>query len=544
MDMQNSRTMTGGEAIADSLIANGVDTIFGIPGIQMDNLFDAFYHRQNAVRVIHTRHEQGAAYMAIGYAQSTGRPAVYTVVPGPGFLNSVTALADAKAANMPVLALTGQIPSSKIGLGIGMPHELKDQQAVARGIVDWAERANHPAEVPALIDDAFRRMQSGRKTPVVFEMAPDIMGLTAPVALLDAPAVPLPEPEPEPRTVAAIAEMIRSSSNPIINVGGGSVGAEAEILALAELTGAPVIMTPAARGTLPDDHPLAHHMLGGQELWEKADLVIAIGTRFSTPGLAWGRPDLPVVRIDIDAVQITKPSRPKIALVASARAGAQALVEALGDHRPGPRTDDPAAIKAEITAKLDALEPVAGFARAIRKVLPRDGIVVSDITQFGVYARFGLPIYTPRSYLLPGYQATLGWAYPAALGAQVGNPHRKVICIAGDGGFMFNVQELATAIHHNIPVVAIVFNNGVYGNVKLIQEKNYGARHIATELTNPDFVALAEAFGMKAALVRTAEELEDKLGAMLEAGQPGLIEVQVGDLPDVWKLIKRPPSQG
>ncbi|MDB5715663.1 MAG: hypothetical protein JWO15_3060 [Sphingomonadales bacterium] len=544
MTTELPKEMTGGEAIADSLIANGIDTIFGIPGIQMDNLFDAFYHRQNSIRVIHTRHEQGAAYMAMGYSQSSGRPSVYTVVPGPGFLNSVTALADAKAANLPVLALTGQIPSSKIGGGLGMPHELKDQQMVARGIVDWVRRADHPSDVPAMIDDAFRHMQSGRYTPAVFEMAPDIMGARAPVSLFDCPAAGTAAPSPSVPAIAAIAKLIRESVNPIINVGGGATGAVTEIIALAELMGAPVIMTPSSRGTIPDDHPLAHHMLGGQELWVNADLVIAIGTRFTTPGLAWGRPDLAVVRIDIDPVQINKPVKPRHSLVTSAVHGAAALVAALAGHKFNARTDDPAQIKVEITAKLDSLEPVASFAKAIRRALPRDGIIVSDITQFGVYARFGLPMYTPRSYLLPGYQATLGWAYPAALGAQIANPHRKVITFAGDGGFMFNVQELATAVHHQIPVVAIVFNNGVYGNVKIIQAKDFGARHIATELTNPDFVALAQSFGMSATRVDTAEALEAALVDYLAAGKPALIEVTIGDLPDVWSLIKRPPSQG
>jgi acetolactate synthase-1/2/3 large subunit len=285
-------------------------------------------------------------------------------------------------------------------------------------------------------------------------------------------------------------------------------------------------------------------MLEGQELWETADVVIAIGTRLSTPGLAWGRPELPVARIDVDPVQAAKPKPAAHTLITSAALGASALAESLAGYRPAERSDDPSAVKTALKAKLDALEPVAGFAKAIRAALPRDGIVVSDITQFGVYARYGLPIYTPRSYLLPGYQATLGWAYPAALGAQVGNPQKKVIAFAGDGGFLFNVQELATAAQHNIPVVAIVFDNGTYGNVKLIQTKNYGGRHIAIELKNPDFVMLGRSFGVESAQAKTAGELEAVLKAMLDAGKPGLIHVPVGDLPDVWSLVKRPPSQG
>jgi acetolactate synthase-1/2/3 large subunit len=541
--MTDTSDKSGGEAIADALIAHDVDTVFGIPGIQMDNLFDAFFHRQNALRIVHSRHEQGAAYMAMGYAQATGRTGVYAVVPGPGFLNSVTALADAASANLPVLALTGQIPADRIGQGIGMPHELKDQLAVARGIVDWAERADHPAEVPEALERAFAHMHEGRKSPAVFEMAPDRMGSRAPVRTTVPRAVEA-APEPSLKDLEAAAKMIAAAKAPIINVGGGAVGAEEEILALAERIGAPIIMTPAARGTLPDAHPLAHHMLTGQELWQTADLVIAVGTRFSTPGLAWGRPDLAVIRIDIDSVQIRKPRRSALELVTSAAIGATRLRAALGDAKLPQRSDDPAAVKAEVAAKLAELEPVAGFVKAIREAAPDDTIFYSDITQFGVYARYALPMHSPRSYFLPGYQATLGWAYPAALGGQVGCPDKPVVAFAGDGGFLFNIQEMATAVHHDIPVVVIVFNNGVYGNVKLIQAKNFGARHIATELSNPDFMRLATSFGVEARRAETAEELGSALSELLALRKPGLIEVPIGDLPDVWSLIKRPQSQG
>ncbi len=535
--------MSGGEAIAESLIAQGIDTVFGIPGIQLDNLFDAFQARRDRLRVIHTRHEQGAAYMAMGYAQSTGRPAAYVVVPGPGFLNSLTALADAKSANLPVLAIVGQIPSSKIGLGIGMPHELMGQLTIAGGIVDWARRAEHPAEVPHLIRAAFAHMLSGRRKPAVFEMAPDIMGQSSPVEILP-PAEALEPPIPDPELIARAVELLSAAAAPIIMAGGGSFGAARELQSLAERLRAPIVTSPNGRGVVPDDHPLAHHMLSGQELWHHADLVLAVGTRFSTPGLAWGRPELPVIRIDIDAVQITKPAAAAVAIVSSAESGVAAILERLGEQDPKPRPDDPAAVLCRINEKLSSLEPVAGFANALRKVLPRDGILVSDITQFGIYARYALPVYAPRSYLLPGYQATLGWAYPAALGAQVANPDRTVVTFAGDGGFLFNVQELATAVLHRIPVVAIVFNNNCYGNVKLIQAKEFAGRHIATELQNPDFVGLAQSFGMMATRVEDASAFETALGDYLRARAPALIEVPVGDLPDMWTLIKRPRSQG
>ncbi|MBM3573665.1 MAG: thiamine pyrophosphate-binding protein, partial [Alphaproteobacteria bacterium] len=468
----------------------------------------------------------------------------FVVVPGPGLLNSLTPLADAASANLPVLGITGQIPSAQIGQGLGMVHELKDQMRAVEGVIDWVRRANHPSDVPGLINQAFRHMHSRRRKPAVFEMAPDIMGIKAPVALLPAQSADAP-PSPDPDLVRKAAARIAAASYPIIMVGGGIAGAEAVLRDFAERLGAPVVMTQNARGALPEDHALAHHMLCGQELWPRADLVIAVGTRFTTPALAWGRQnDLPVIRIDIDPVQIAKPARAATAIVADAVGGLRALLQVLEGMSVNCRPDGHGEIRAELRRKLDALEPIAGFARALRQALPRDGIVVSDITQFGVYARFGLPVYTPKSYLLPGYEATLGWAYPAALGAQIANPGRKVVTFAGDGGFLFNVQELATAAQHRIPVVALVFNNRRYGNVHQIQAKSYGGRHIAVDLDNPDFVALARAFGIAGARVETAEQLHETLRAFLAASAPGLIEIPVGELPDVWSLVKRPPSQG
>lgn len=535
--------MTGGDAIAESLIANGVDTVFGIPGIQLDNLFDAFYRRRNRLRVIHTRHEAGAAYMAMGYAQSTDRTGTFVVVPGPGLLNSLTALGDAASANLPVLGITGQIPSAQIGLGLGIPHEIKDQMRAAEGVVDWVRRANHPSEVPALVNDAFRHMRSRRRKPAVFEMAPDMMGAKAPVEILPA-ASPDAPPAPDPEAVRRAAAMIADATFPIVMVGGGIAGAEGALKALAERIGAPVVMNQNARGALPEDHPLAHHMLAGQELWAKADLVIAVGTRFTTPALSWGRGDLSVIRIDIDPVQIRKPARAALALVADAAEAMAALVQALEGKPLKARPDGHAAIREELRRKLDAMEPTAGYARALRQALPRDGMVFSDITQFGIYTRYGMPMYCPKTYLMPGYEATLGWAYPAALGAQIANPDRKVVTFAGDGGFLFNMQEMATAVQHHIPVVGIVFNNNLYGNVHGIQAKSFGGRHIAVDLKNPDFVTLARAFGMQGARVESADQMFETLRKFLDAGAPALIEVPVGDLPDMWSLVKRPPSAG
>ncbi|MBT3370050.1 MAG: hypothetical protein HOA08_24440 [Rhodospirillaceae bacterium] len=537
--------MTGGQAIVKSLRDHGVDTVFGIPGIQLDNLYDAFYESRNTLRVIHTRHEQGAAFMAMGYAQASGEVGVFAVVPGPGLLNSLTAVATAASANLPLLGLTGQIPSDQIGQNFGMAHELKDQLMVARGVIDWVERANHASAVPDLLADAFRQMRAGRMSPAILEMAPDTLGAAGQVEPQGPTAPPAP-PEPEAALLQAAAERLKTAKRPVILVGGGSVGAEVPLLALAERLGAPVIMSPNALGAIPGDHPLAFSMLPGQELWETADVALAVGTRHTVIGLAWGRQDeVELIRIDIDPTQIVKPVPASIAMVTSAQRGLVALNGALADHQAGPEVwPEAAGIRDDANARLGELEPLAGYCQALRAALPRDGMVFADVTRFTVFARFAMPFYQPRSFFMPGYQATLGWAYPAALGAKIACPDRKVVALCGDGGFMFTVQELATAVHHKIPVTVIVFDNGAYGNVKTIQANNYGGRHIAVELSNPDFAAMAESFGMMADRVTEPGQLEAVLRRHLDAEQPSLITIPMAEAPNVWALIRRPASQG
>ncbi|MEM9681810.1 MAG: thiamine pyrophosphate-dependent enzyme [Pseudomonadota bacterium] len=539
-------TMTGGQAIVQSLIRNGVDTVFGLPGVQLDHTFDAFHESQEEVRVIHTRHEQGAAYMALGYAQSTGRVGTCIVVPGPGVLNTGAALATAAGSNVPVFCLTGQIPSYQIGQGLGIPHEIRDQLQAMGGIVGWAERADSPADAPEKIRGAFRAMLSGRHQPAVFEMAPDVMGQSGNVELLE------PErfnegPETEDAAIAAAAELLGSAEKPVIFVGSGVFGAEAELLRVAEMLEAPVVMSRTGRGAVSDRSYLAQNMIAGQELWTEADAALVVGTRFLAPALAWGREEeVKTVRIDIDPEQGAKPRSADIGITASARTGLSLLAERLDKtNRTRPsRKDELEALKAEIHERLASLEPQHSLAWAMRDELPDDAIIVTDVTQLATYSQYDIPIYEPRTLITPGYQGTLGYAYPTGLGAQVAHPDRKVLVISGDGGFMFNVQELSTAVAHGINVVCVVFADGAFGNVKRIQKDSFGGRNIAVELHNPDFVTLAKSFGMLGLRAKTADELRHAMREAFDAKGPALIEVPVGELPSIWKLIRRPPSQG
>jgi len=538
--------MTGGQAIVRTLMRNGVDTIFGLPGVQLDNTFDALYEVRDKVRVIHTRHEQGAAYMALGYAQAMGKVGTCIVVPGPGVLNAGAALSTAAGSNAPVLCLTGQIPSYQIGLGLGIPHEIRDQLQAMRGVVKWADRADTPAEAPGKLREAFRAMLSGRHQPAVFEMAPDVMGRSEEVELLK------PErfnegPETDEKTIAEAAKLLGAAEKPVIFVGSGVFGAEKELLRVAEMLEAPVVMSRTGRGAVSDEHYLAQNMIGGQELWGDADAALIVGTRFLAPALAWGREkDVKTVRIDIDPEQGAKPRPADIGITASARTGLSLLAEQLAKHitARASRKDELTALKAEVHNRLAGLEPQHGLAWAIRDALPEDAIIVTDVTQVATYTQYDIPIYRPRTLITPGYQGTLGYAYPTGLGAQVAHPDRKVLVISGDGGFMFNVQEMSTAVAHGINVVCVVFADGAFGNVKRIQKDSFGGRNIAVELHNPDFVTLAKSFGMLGLRAKTPDALRHAIREAFDAEGPALIEVPVGEMPSIWKLIRRPPSQG
>ena len=532
--------MTGGQALVKSLRNHGIDTIFGLPGVQLDGLFNALYDEGNAIRVIHTRHEQGAAYMAFGYAQSSGRVGVYAVVPGPGLLNTATALATAYACNAPVLAVAGQIPSTAIGRGFGLLHEIPDQLALVRGLTKWAERIDHPAQAPARVGEAFRQLNTGRRRPVEVEMAPDVMTQEAEVELLDAPAA-YAAPEPDDALIAEAAELLGGAEYPMIFVGAGVFGAQAELRELAEMLQAPVVSNRSGRGALSDRHYLAQVGLAGRKLWPQADVVLAVGTRLQPQRMIWGVDDgLQVIHIDIDPTEIKRVMRPKVGIVADARKALAALIPAVArrNKRRPSREDEMSGLKAAFAEELERrLGPQMAYVRALREALPDDGILVDELTQVGYVTRFGFPVYRPRGLVSSGYQGTLGFGFATALGVKVANPDRKVLSINGDGGFMFNVQELATAVKHNIDVVAVVFTDGAFGNVMRMQKELYGGRVIASELSNPDFTRLAESFGAWATRATSPDELKTAIADAFGQSGPSVIEVPVGVMPDPWDWI-------
>ena len=534
--------LTGGQALAQCLKIQGVDVVFGLPGVQLDWFFDALYQEREAIRVYHTRHEQATAYMADGYARTAGRVGVCVMVPGPGLLNAMAGLSTAYACSSPVFCVTGQIQSTLIGKGRGLLHEIKDQLQAMRSVTKWAARAARPEEIPGLVREAFRQLETGHVRPVAIEVPPDVLQAAADVTLIERVVVPRQEGDPE--LVEQAARLLGQAERPIIFAGGGVLRAEATepLGRLAETLQAPVVVSSNGKGALSDRLYLTQNMVAAPDLLPGADVVLIVGTRFLQPASAdWGpRPGQTLIQLDIDAEEIGRNARVAVAIVADARWGLEGLVARVPRHnRPRPsRREELLAEKQTVRERLSTVQPQAAYASAIRDVLPDDGILVSESTQVGYWATYGFPVYAPRTFITAGYQGTLGYGFPTALGAQVAAGQRKVVSINGDGGFMYNVQELSTMVRHEINAVVIVFNDNAFGNVRRIQKQMFGGRLIASDLSNPDFVRLAEAFGVEGLRAETPAQLRSTLSTALSQDRPALIEVPVGELPSPWPAIR------
>jgi len=543
MQILSAAPLTTAQAVVSMLEVNGIDTIFCLPGVQNDAFFDALYDRTNAIRPVHARHEQACAYMALGYAMAAGKPSAYVVVPGPGFLNTTAALSTAYAVNAPVLALTGQIQQAMIGRNVGLLHELPDQLAIMRGLTKWADRIPSPAAAPALVNEAFRRLLSGRRRPVALECAMDTWARRAPVEMIAKPAEADPCPVDED-AVERAAKLLGAAERPLIVVGGGAQGAGEHLLRIAEMLDAPVMTGRMGQGVIDGRQRLSVTMPAGYRFWGEADVVLAVGTRLQPQQQNWGIDDtLKIVRIDIDGEELDRQRKPEIGIVGDAVATLGALAERLGRHniKRNGRAEHVAAIKGEADRKVrDLLAPQIGYLEAIRKALPEDGILVDELTQMGYAARFAYPTYKPRTFLSPGYQGTLGWGYATSLGAKVARPDTPVVSINGDGGFMFTAMEMATAVQHGIGVIAVVFSDGAFGNVRRIQQQSFNNRTIASDLRNPDFVKLGESFGIDSMRVGSPDELGAAISRGIARGGPMLIDCPVGQFPDPWPLVTVP----
>ena len=524
--------LTGGQAVVRSLIKEGVDTIFGLPGVQNDWLYNALYDYRDEIRVIHTRHEQGAGYMALGYNLASGKVGVCNIVPGPGFLNSTAALATAWGLNAKVLSLVGQIPQKAQGKGRGVLHEIPDQLAIQKQLTKWANKASSPAEVPHIISAAFHQLQNGRPRPVGVEVSMDVLQASSAIDFSNYKKAITTLPDLDEQQVETAVELISKAKNPLIFVSSGAMEASAEVQALAEYLQAPTFAYRTGKGILSSRHYLSFPVPAAHDLWATADVVIGIGSHVRMPLSKWGIDDkLKFISINIDETAHNRIVEPSLKITADAKQAVQVLLERLPTY-----TAPTASRKAEMIdfrtvwhKKTAYLEPQSTILKIIREVLPDDGILVDELTQVGFASRIVYDAFNPRTYLCTGFMGTLGWGFQAALGAKIAKPDVPVISVVGDGGFMFGVQELATAVQHKIGVIVLLFNNNRFGNVREMQENLYDNRVIATDLHNPDFVKMAHAFGANAVRVNNFEDMRKAIQDAKGETLPTIIEVPIGN---------------
>jgi acetolactate synthase I/II/III large subunit len=537
--------MTGGEALVKSLYREGVRVVFGLPGVQIYGTLAAL-RDEPGIRMITTRHEQATGYMADGYARASGDVGVGLVVPGPGLLNTLGGLSTAYAASSPVLMISGQIPRGSIGKNIGLLHEVNDQLDSVAPVTKWRQRVLQVAEIPAAVREAMRQLRTGRPRPVEIELPPETMEEEADVELLD--ALRHVRPAANAADVDRAVQMLLAARKPVVYAGGGVnlSGAHEALAAVAEYLQAGVVQSAEGKGAVNDESDLSL----GASVWpqsllknymDSADVVLTVGSRCAAAGFL---PAQQVVQIDIDPDEIGRNHAKTFGLVGDARATLEAMLERLrGASAPRePRKAEREALRAAI-ADSAVQEPQASILRALRAATPDDAIVVAGMTQIGYYSRPFWPVYRPRTYLTSSYSGNLGYAFPVALGAKVACPDRPVISISGDGGFLYNVQELATAAKYGINVIALVFNDGSYGNVARDLDEGWGGSYGA-ELRNPDFLKLAEAFGVVGMRAAKPAEVGTQVREALKLDRPVLIEVPVGPMPrPLFFAVRRPPEK-
>ena len=525
--------MTGSDAVVQSLIAEKIDLVFGIPGYHTEHLYGRLM-QQDKVRHILARHEQGAGFMAIGVARVTGRPATVFSTAGPGALNAATPMGEAYGDSVPLLNIMAEDISQYLYQDRGIVHESQDQFGVFSRLSQWSKQASQPADIPVAIHEGLRRMQVNRPRPVVVEIPVDVFAAEGDVKIESAETHD--RPAGDAGEIERAARMLAEAERPLIWAGGGviSSGAWGELQSLAERLDAPVITTCSGKGSIPENHPLCIGNLATQgpvkRLMAESDAMLAVGARFGyLPTAKWSIP-VPrrLIHIDIDATQPGKNFPVEVGIHADARLGLQSLIDVLGGHKSDCGEWVSAANRAR-QAVWDEMQRRApgelAILRTLRETLPSETIITADPHLLGYWGRSFLPVYEPRTWLHDLAFGTLGYAFPVALGARIAAPDKPVVALTGDGGFLFTSQELATAVQLGINVVTVIFNDNAYGAIKEDFLRDFGKAY-EVDLVNPDFVKYAESFG--AVGLRTSPEgLGETLKKALALGRPCLIDVPV-----------------
>lgn len=526
-----SGTETCGEALVALLERYGIDTVFGIPGVHTLALYRGL--AKSGIRHVLVRHEQGAAFAADGYARASGKPGVCCIITGPGVTNASTGIGQAYSDSMPMLVISSVNETWTLGRGTGRLHEMRDQRGLTAAITGFSATANTPEQVPGLLARAYSLFSGDRPRPVHIEIPIDV--LEAAVGG-DWPARPGSGERPaDPQRLEQALDLLVNAERPLILLGGGAVGAETEVRQLAEALQAPVLSTVAAKGVLPDSHPLAGGAalsLGvGRACAAEADCVLILGSELAETDLWADEFELPgrLIRVDLDPDRLNDGYAAEVTILAHVRPTVAALAEATGGSprsaTAGWGAERVANLRQAVAAAASPLtrrhNEVLG---RLRQALPDDGMVLTDMTQIAYSGNVTFPVEKPRSWVHPMGYGTLGYAFPAALGAKLAAPERPVVALVGDGGFLYTLQELATAVEERIPVVILLWNNDSLAQIRdgMVER---GIQQIAVTPRNPDFQALARAFGLRTAKAESLDQLPGLLEQALGHNGPFLLEV-------------------
>ena len=535
-----TRSMTGGQFLIHCLHKEGVRVIFGLPGVQMYHAIIPILDYPD-MKFITTRHEQATTYMADGYARAGGKVGVAMVVPGPGLQNASAGITNAYASSSPVLIVSGQINRDKISKDIGILHEVNDQMDIIKPVTKWQTRVMKAKNISVAVHESFLQLRTGRPRPVEIEIPPEALS-----ELVDFPKylqTETPLTKIDVHSVEKAAAIIVGSKNPVIWAGGGINLSEAsnELLALAEYLQIPVLTTNEGKGSISDHHYLSigtpqsrstgHSKDPLRDFFYTCDVILAVGTRFAS---ADPKPFQKVIQIDIDPQEIGRNYKNTFGILGDAR---QVLSKLLEDVKliTKPKQNKKITFVKMRSDRYDnpanQVEPLASYVKALRLGMPDDGILVTDMTIIAYQARTLYQTYYPRSYFTSSYSGNLGSAFPTSMGIKVAKPDQAVVSISGDGGFLFNSQELATAAHFGINVVAVVFNDHAYGNVKRDMEEMFDNKSLGVKLTNPNFMKLADAYGIVGMKAESPEGLEKSLKKAITLNKTVLIEVPIGQMP-------------
>jgi acetolactate synthase-1/2/3 large subunit len=557
--------MSGAQALLESLERQNVDTIFGILGGAILPVYDALCGNKK-IRHILARHEQCAAHEAEGYARASGRAGVCMATSGPGATNLVTGIANAYMDSSPVIALTGQIPTyaanSSYMIGRDAFQEA-DILGITTAITKYNYQPRSVMEIPQMVTNAFHIATTGRPGPVLIDLPKNVQAGVAEVEFTNKPNIRgyrLPQP-PDPAKISQVAEILAKAERPLLLVGGGVISAEAsdEIVQMSDLLMAPVATTFMGKGAFPENHPLSLGSIGmhgnpaANRLIGEADVLLAVGTRFSdraTANLDSFATDAKKIQIDVDAAEINKNIEVDLAIVADAKATLKMLLTAtskkLKKGEGKAWTNRVKEAKAQLSPLMKDLPrdllPKALLSE-LRKLLPESGIVTTEVGQNQMWAALYMQSLQPRTFISSGGLGTMGFGFPAAIGAKVACPDRMVVDIAGDGSFIMSEQELACSVMENIPVIVIVLNNSVLGMVAQWQRTLYDRRYNAVNLgKTPDFVKLAEAYGAQGIRAGSIDEFRNAVKTAMSSNVTTVIDVPIGSETDVVPFV--PPGCG